>query len=108
MSDSLEHEHRRRNDRAQEFHAPTLRRIPETETRAPFRASQSWRVVMMVMKISVAFLVMALALSPIGLLTPAAAADQVVRVDGLVQWIGGQQMVVQADTGPSVGVDLTS
>jgi hypothetical protein len=25
-----------------------------------------------------------------------------------VQWIGGQQMVVQADTGPSIGVDLTS
>jgi len=63
---------------------------------------------MMIMKISLALLVLALALSPAGLLTPAAAADQVVRVDGLVQWIGGQQMVVQADTGPSVGVDLTS
>jgi hypothetical protein len=109
MSDSLEHEHRRRNDRAQEFHAPTIRRIPEAETRAPFRASQSWRVVMMIMKISVAFLALTLALSPASLLAPAAAAEeQVVRVDGLVQWIGGQQMVVQADTGPSVGVDLTS
>jgi hypothetical protein len=41
--------------------------------------------------------------------TPAAAADeQVVRVDGLVQWIGGGQMVVQSDTGASVGIDLTS
>jgi hypothetical protein len=39
---------------------------------------------------------------------PAAAQDQVVRVDGLVQWIGGQQMVVQADRGPSVGIDLAS
>jgi hypothetical protein len=39
---------------------------------------------------------------------PATAEEQVVRVDGLVQWIGGQQMVVQADTGPSIGVDLTS
>ena len=34
---------------------------------------------------------------------PADAQDQVVRIDGLVQWIGGQQMVVQADRGPSVG-----
>ena len=59
--------------------------------------------------ISVAFMALALALSPAGSLTPVAAAqEQVVRVDGLVQWIGGQQMVVQADTGPSVGVDLTS
>ena len=39
---------------------------------------------------------------------PAAADEQVVRVDGLVQWIGGGQMVVQSDTGASVGVDLTS
>ena len=59
--------------------------------------------------ISVAFMALALALSPAGLLAPVAAAqEQMVRVDGLVQWIGGQQMVVQADTGPSVGVDLTS
>jgi hypothetical protein len=108
MSDSLEHEHRRRNDRTQEFHGPAIRQIAETETRAPFCASQSWRNIKMIMKISLALLVLALALSPAGLLTPADAADQVVRVDGLVQWIGGQQMVVQADTGPSVGVDLTS
>jgi len=59
--------------------------------------------------ISVAFMALALALSPAGSLAPVAAAqEQMVRVDGLVQWIGGQQMVVQADTGPSVGVDLTS
>jgi hypothetical protein len=59
--------------------------------------------------ISVAFMAVALALSPAGSLAPVAAAqEQMVRVDGLVQWIGGQQMVVQADTGPSVGVDLTS
>ena len=38
----------------------------------------------------------------------AAADEQVVRVDGLVQWIGGGQMVVQSDTGASVGVDLAS
>src|SRR5213596_430447 len=57
---------------------------------------------------SVAFLALALAFSPACSPTPVAAAqEQVVRVDGLVQWIGGQQMVVQADTGPSVGVDLT-
>jgi len=41
--------------------------------------------------------------------TPAAVADeQVVRVDGLVQWIGGGQLIVQSDNGASVGVDLTS
>jgi hypothetical protein len=40
---------------------------------------------------------------------PAASADeQVVRVDGLVQWIGGGQMVVQSDNGSSIGIDLTS
>jgi hypothetical protein len=43
-----------------------------------------------------------------GAVAPAAAQDQVVRIDGLVQWIGGQQMVVQADRGPSVGIDLAS
>src|SRR5262245_16521376 len=47
-----------------------------------------------------------LALAPAGTMlpvtAPAAAADeQVVRVDGLVQWIGGGQMVVQADSGSS-------
>ena len=59
-------------------------------------------------KIAVAFAVLALVLSPAGVTPATAAQERVVRVDGLVQWIGGQQMVVQADTGPSVGVDLTS
>lgn len=64
---------------------------------------------MMLSRISMALLVIAaLALGPGGALTPVVAQDQVVRVDGLVQWIGGQQMVVQADRGPSVGVDLAS
>src|SRR5262245_60949713 len=63
-------------------------------------------------KIISAFLAI-LALAPVGTMLPAtvpvaAADDQVVRVDGLVQWIGGGQMVVQADNGSSVGVDLTS
>jgi hypothetical protein len=57
----------------------------------------------------VAFAILALAPSLVGTITPAAAAqEQVVRIDGRVQWIGGQQMIVQADAGPSVGVDLTS
>src|SRR5262249_2310090 len=60
-------------------------------------------------KIAVAFAVLTLVSSFAHGLVPAAAAqDRVVRVDGLVQWIGGDQMVVQADRGPSVGVDLTS
>jgi hypothetical protein len=64
---------------------------------------------MMPTKISVAIAVFALALAAGAVSGPAVAAqDQVVRVDGLVQWIGGGQMVVQADGGPSVGVDLTS
>jgi hypothetical protein len=63
-------------------------------------------------KIISAFLAI-LGLVPVGSMlpatAPAAAADeQVVRVDGLVQWIGGGQMVVQSDTGASVGIDLTS
>src|SRR5262245_62716400 len=53
-----------------------------------------------------------LALAPAGTMlpamAPAAADEQIVRVDGLVQWIGGGQMVVQADNGASVGVDLAS
>lgn len=63
-------------------------------------------------KIISVFLVI-LALIPAGSMLPmgapaAAAEEQVVRVDGLVQWIGGGQMVVQSDTGASVGIDLTS
>ena len=64
---------------------------------------------MMATKISVAIAVFALALAAGAVSGPAVAAqDQIVRVDGLVQWIGGGQMVVQADGGPSVGVDLAS
>jgi len=59
-------------------------------------------------KISVGFVVFALALILPGAVSPAVADEQLVRVDGLVQWIGGGQMIVQADTGASVGVDLTS
>ena len=63
----------------------------------------------MLTKISVAIAVFALAFGALSVSTPAVAAqDQIVRVDGLVQWIGGGQMVVQADGGPSVGVDLVS
>ena len=54
------------------------------------------------------FALFALTLIVVGLVSPAVADEQFVRVDGLVQWIGGGQMIVQADTGPSVGVDLTS
>jgi hypothetical protein len=64
---------------------------------------------MMPTKISVAIAVFALALAAGAVSGPAVAAqDQIVRVDGLVQWIGGGQMVVQADGGSSVGVDLAS
>jgi hypothetical protein len=59
-------------------------------------------------KISAGFVVVALALVLAGAVSPAVADEQFVRVDGLVQWIGGGQMIVQADTGGSVGVDLTS
>ncbi len=63
---------------------------------------------MILTQISIAVAVFALALGP-GAVAPAVAAQaQIVRIDGLVQWIGGQQMVVQADGGPSVGVDLAS
>lgn len=64
---------------------------------------------MILTQISIAVAVFALALGPGVVAAPAIAAQaQIVRVDGLVQWIGGQQMVVQADGGPSVGVDLAS
>jgi hypothetical protein len=64
---------------------------------------------MMRTRISIAIALLALALGPGAVSAPAVAAqEQIVRVDGLVQWIGGQQMVVQADGGPSVGVDLAS
>jgi hypothetical protein len=59
-------------------------------------------------QISVGFVIIALAVALAGVLSPAVADDQFIRVDGLVQWIGGGQMIVQADTGASVGVDLTS
>ena len=60
-------------------------------------------------EIAIAFAVSTLVMSVVGgLIPPAAAQERTVRVDGLVQWIGGDQMIVQADKGPSVGVDLTS
>jgi hypothetical protein len=34
------------------------------------------------------------------------AQDRPVRLNGRVQWIAGQVMVVQLDTGPSVSVDI--
>src|SRR6266566_594940 len=108
MSDSLEQDHRRRNDSHRVFHGAALRRIPETETLEAFCASQSWRIVTMRHKISAGFVVFVLALVLAGAVSPAVADEQFVRVDGLVQWIGGGQMIVQADTGASVGVDLTS
>jgi hypothetical protein len=59
--------------------------------------------------ISALFAILGLAPAVTSMSTPAAAADeQVVRVDGLVQWIGGGQLIVQSDNGASVGVDLTS
>jgi hypothetical protein len=59
--------------------------------------------------ISALFAILGLAPAVTILPVPAAAADeQVVRLDGLVQWIGGGQLIVQSDTGASVGVDLTS
>src|SRR2546428_3031136 len=108
MSDSLEQDLRRRNDSHRGFHGAALRRIPETETLEAFCASQPWRIVPMRNKISAGFVVYALALVLAGAVSPAVADEQFVRVDGLVQWIGGGQMIVQADTGASVGVDLTS
>ena len=57
-------------------------------------------------KTFVGLVVFVLAIGASGAVAPAVAQDQVVRIDGLVQWIGGQQMVVQADRGPSVGIDL--
>ncbi len=62
----------------------------------------------MARQISVALVVFALALGLAGPVAPTGAEEQIIRVDGLVQWIGGQQMIVQADTGLSVDVDLAS
>jgi len=62
----------------------------------------------MARQISVALVVCALALGLAGPVAPTGAEERFIRVDGLVQWIGGQQMIVQADTGPSVDVDLAS
>jgi len=50
----------------------------------------------------------ALSIALAGALAPAIAQGPLIRLDGRVQWIGGGQMVVQTDTGPSVGIDLTS
>jgi hypothetical protein len=51
---------------------------------------------------SAALVVFALALALSGPVPPAVADEQLIRVDGLVQ------MIVRADTGASVGVDLAS
>jgi hypothetical protein len=62
----------------------------------------------MAKQILAAFLISVLSIGSIGPFTRAEAEERVVRVDGLVQWIGGLRMVLQTDTGPSVGVDLVS
>jgi hypothetical protein len=61
----------------------------------------------MAKQIVAAVLVSALSVGLIGPLR-VEAQEAVVRVDGLVQWIGGLRMVVQTDKGPSVGVDLAN
>lgn len=53
-----------------------------------------------------ALIVLVVAILVAGALGSAEAADRPVRFDGRVQWIAGQVMVVQLDTGRSVGVDL--
>jgi hypothetical protein len=78
------------------------------ETLGAFHASESWRVVTMRHHISAVLVAFALAVALAGAVSQAGADEQFVRVDGLVQWIGGGQMMVKADTGTSVGVDLTS
>src|SRR5437588_12434874 len=99
MGDSLEQDFRPRNDtRPQAFSGIALRRIPETETLGPFRASESWRSVTMRHQISAVLVVFALAMVLAGAVSPAGADEQFVRLDGLVQWIGGGQMIVKADT----------
>jgi hypothetical protein len=42
----------------------------------------------------------------LGGFVPAAARDRVVRLDGRVQWVASQTMVVSLDTGGNVNVDL--
>jgi hypothetical protein len=37
---------------------------------------------------------------------PADAQERLVRLDGRVQWVAGQAMAVQLDTGGSVSIDL--
>jgi hypothetical protein len=59
-------------------------------------------------RILTAVLISALAIGLFGPFTRAPAQERVVRVDGIVQWIGGLRMVLQTDTGPSLGVDLVS
>jgi hypothetical protein len=50
---------------------------------------------------------LAAALVLTGVLAPAAARGQLVRLEGRVQWVAGQMAVVHLDTGPVVSVDLT-
>jgi hypothetical protein len=42
----------------------------------------------------------------VGVVAPAGAQERPVRLDGRVQWIAGQAMTLQLDTGGSVSVDL--
>jgi len=42
-----------------------------------------------------------------GALAPAAAQGRYVRLDGWVQWIAADKMMLVPDIGPSVAIDLT-
>jgi hypothetical protein len=55
---------------------------------------------------SVALLVLSVLSVWLAAIGPVPAQGQEVRLDGRVQWIAGQLMVVQLDSGGSVSVDL--
>jgi hypothetical protein len=60
----------------------------------------------MTRRIAAAFAISLIVVLVTGTWTPAGAQDQAVRFDGRVQWVAGQLMAVQLDTGLSVSVDL--
>ena len=50
----------------------------------------------------------ALSIALAGALVPAIAQGPLIRLDGRVQWIAGQTLMLMTDFGQSVGVDLAS
>ena len=59
-------------------------------------------------KLAGALVAVALSIALAGALAPAGAQGPLIRLDGRVQWIAGQTLMLVTDFGQSIGIDLAN